>query len=203
MSSNYPEDEFDRPDPDAPVGVHRRPPSKWRPVIPFLIILVCVPLLAWAFSSFLMRDTTPTAEPQSTPVVAPPQSEPQSAEPVTPVVPETPQSANVIAPPGQENSNAENPGDNEIDYGAEVAVLNNSGVDGLAGESAELLEGHGFTHVFAENAQEWTTEVNTVYYADPAMENTAKRVAELLGIDAVEHYEAASADGAVVVIIAN
>lgn len=146
-----------------------------------------------------MRDTSPTAEPQST--VAEfelPQSEPQSAEPVPePVETEAPQSSvNVVQPPGQDDS-----ADGGIDYSAEIAVLNNSGVAGLAGTAAGSLEGHGFTNVIAENAEQWTTEVNTVYYADPAMESTAMRVAELLGIDSVQHYEPAAADGAVVVLI--
>ena len=45
-----------------PVGSHRRPPSKWRPVLPFLIILAVVPLLAWGFSALLQRGGTGEAE---------------------------------------------------------------------------------------------------------------------------------------------
>ncbi|GEM_PF-5353968 len=179
-------DEFDNPPADAPVGAHRQPPSPWRPVVPFLVVLVVVPLLAWGFTEFLMRgagDRPGVAPGQSgqsqsvAPPVVPPQSDVQSPEvPVEPTVPvET-------VPPIPEPT--QNP-DEGVEFGAGIEVLNVAGVEGWGGDTVAKLEEAGFTGAFAGDFDSDLT-VNTVYYQSPEMEPTARKVAEILGIGAVE-----------------
>ena len=45
--SEYPRDEFDELAASGPTGAHRAVRPRWRTYLPFLIILIVAPLLAW------------------------------------------------------------------------------------------------------------------------------------------------------------
>lgn len=179
MSSQYPEDEFDNPPADAPVGVHRQPASRWRPVLPFLAVIVVVPLLAWAFSEFLMRDAgNSTAGTEVPAEVVQSGTEQQSAQQseATPAEPET--------GPLPEPEPEEPVVDENVDFATNVEVLNVAGIDGLGAATVARLAEVGFTSAYAGNMS-WDIAANTVYYQTPENEATARKVAETLGITEV------------------
>ncbi|QPK81046.1 LytR C-terminal domain-containing protein [Schaalia sp. ZJ405] len=185
MSSQYPKDEFDVAGEDMPIGVHRPQPSKWKNVWPFLVIIVVVPLLAWGASALLVkRGVVPTPQSAGSAVVAGqsgqqaaesdmPQSAPQTQD--APAAEETP------AEP-EKPEQAEEP----VNHQARIAVLNGTGVSGLAAEKVTTLTNAGFTGASAANADGWQTAQTTVYYAQASLEATAKAVASELGISHVE-----------------
>lgn len=186
VSSQYPKDEFDRAGEDMPVGMHRPQPSKWKAVIPFLLILVLVPLLGWGANHLLTSrgvvsgsesDTT-TSQSSSSDVVQSGTEASASAEPsesatqeTSPTEESTPQ-----ASPSTEASTS------SVDYGVAISVLNGTGTSGLAAEKAAQLNTAGFPGTTAANATGWSTTVTTVYYRDPDLEATAQAIAQTLGI---------------------
>ena len=72
-------------------------------------------------------------------------------------------------------------GDVEPSFEGSVRVLNGSGIDGLAGRSADSLASAGFDAV-AGNAAETTRETKVIYNGDDALAK-AKGVIETLGLD--------------------
>ncbi|WP_368388298.1 LytR C-terminal domain-containing protein [Schaalia turicensis] len=185
MSSVNPRDEFDVAGEDMPVGMHRPQPSKWKSVWPFLVILIIVPLLAWGASSLLTNRST-----SSNTTVAPTgQSEAQSAQ----STPETTQSApaeqaeSAQSEPVTEPESTPTPANEPIvDTNVKISVLNGTGRNGLAAQTAEELTAAGFAGAATGNATGWTTEVSTVYYQDPNLEASARAVGEAVGITNVQ-----------------
>lgn len=181
MSEDYERDEFDEiAERGGPVGVHRAPRPWWHLVLTPLIVFVIAGLVAFLVATFLWNsgdggsDDDATASPSATASVsASPSaeaSESASAEPSETSSPEP--------------SETEEP-EPVVDYGASVAVLNGTGVTGLAGAQAAVLEDAGFTDVSAANLTGDRPDVNTVVYTDDAMADTAAEVAAQLGFDAV------------------
>ncbi len=185
MSSVNPRDEFDVAGEDMPVGMHRPQPSKWKSVWPFLVILIVVPLLAWGASSLLTNRPTSS----NTTVASSGQSEAQSAQ----STPETTQSASAEqaestrSEPVTEPESTPAPANEPIvDTNVKISVLNGTGRNGLAAQTAEELTAAGFAGAATGNATGWTTEVSTVYYQDPNLEASARAVAEAVGITNVQ-----------------
>lgn len=209
VSSQYPKDEFDRAGEDMPVGMHRPQPSKWKAVIPFLLILVLVPLLGWGANHLLTSrgvvsgsesDTTTSQSAQSTDEgesgtqsgdgSSSSQEPSESATPdTTPTEESTPDTT-----PSTQTSTA------SVDYNVVISVLNGTGQAGLAAQKTALLNSVGFPGTTAANATGWSTTVSTVYYRDPDLEATAQAIAQTLGISntALNTTDLGSADVVVV-----
>lgn len=196
MTSNYPEDEFDNPAPDAPVGVHRQPKSRWRPVLPFLVVLVVVPLLAWGVTYLMLRTSGDKETPQSG---TPSTSAPQSQTPTQPTPSDTP-SETPSATPTPDPTETPEEEEVPVDLATSVSVLNASGIQGYAAEVAGTISAGGFTNVAAENTSGWLTQVNTVFYGSPELEATALQVAELAGISEIS-LDPDSAESSQVVVL--
>lgn len=186
VSSQYPKDEFDLAGEDMPVGMHRPQPSRWKNVIPFLVILLAVPVLGWGASQVLTNSSSVTvqsgsptvpdhaqSQPQSDAMVEAPQSEPApEPEPAPAPQPDTAQS--------EPQSQAA-----QINRNIAITVLNGTGTQGLAASKAGTLNEAGFPGTTAANADGWESQVSTVYYESPQVEATAREIARILGIDAV------------------
>ena len=194
-TEQYPADEFENPEDLGPVGAHRKPRSRWRPVVPFLLVLVLAPLLAWAVTALMQRNQD-APEPQSAPesaqsaVVEPAQS--------APVVPEEPQSEPEPAPEPEPEPEPEP----QVDRAAGVLILNASGRGGYAGQMQGTLSGDGFTAVSVGNGQGAAAE-NTVFYSSEDQVATANQVAAVLGITAVVNDPAATPDAPITVLLVN
>ncbi len=194
MSTQYPHDEFDEVPADGPQGVHRKPKSPWKTVLPFLLVLLIVPLLAWGATALIKgaeKEEIVVAEPEAS------QSEeiPQSDTELVPPLPEEgptgmPDDPNEVV---EEEIVEEVAPAEEIYYDAAVVVLNASGIAGLAGTNADILINAGFVNAWAGNADSSATPVNTVYYENASYQATAAKIGELLGI--TELVENASAVG--------
>lgn len=186
MTSQYPKDEFDLAGDDMPVGMHRPEPSRWRNVFPFLVILLAVPVLAWAFSSLLTSNTTASqsgsqaavssASTQSVAQTA--QSEPEQQTPVEPA-----QSEPAPEPEPEPEQKPEESLSAQVNYNVAVEVLNGTNIQGLAAEKVNQLKQAGFPGASAANAVGWGTEISTIYYRDQQVEVTAKEIGRQLGIE--------------------
>lgn len=180
MSSHqYPEDEFDQAGKDSPVGVHRQKPSQWKMVLPFILVLIIVPVLAWLGVSLVAgnsnnSDTADTAETTVTAATEPsegatePATEPeeQTEEETEPTEEETTEPEEDSAAPSTESV---------------IEVLNGTNVNGLAAGAVGTLQGEGYQYVSAANASGWITEATTIYYA-PGTQEGAQYLGDLLGI---------------------
>lgn len=220
MTVEYPEDQFDAVDQGGPVGVHRRPRSPWGAVLPFLVVLLVVPLLAWGATvlikgSGIADDYVESQQSQSPPAQS---GQSESGEPeetggtATPEVPEVDPNGGPTAAPDDPSATPAPPADGdtdvpvapvdgEVNYSVAVAVLNGSGIQGLAGIGVEMLNNAGFTSAWGDNATDNVTPENTVYYRDAASLPTAQKVAEVLGISSLVESSAATTYSEVVVLL--
>lgn len=179
--SEYPEDEFDIAGRDrAPQGTHRAPRSPWRTLMPYVLVVVLVPLLAWGAVT-LIGDRAGDDPDDAAPAPVETTGEP-SPEPTTePEATDTPE-------PTEEES--ETP-DSDVVLTTTISVLNGSDIAGLAADAAGQLTGAGFTSVGADDYGSAQPDVTTLYYRNAELEATAEEVADILGIDNL--VEAASA----------
>lgn len=208
MSETYPQDEFDEVPEGGPAGVHRRTRSLWAPVIPFLLVLVFVPLIAWGVAALIQNNVPEeellevvaqseqvqsngeVTEEEVTAEVVIPDSDVPTAAPDDP----TEEEASPAAPTAPVT-----PG--TVDFGIAVEVLNGTTINGYAGEVAALIEGAGFTSVTAGNASSWPSDSNTVYYNNPDLRSTAEAVAAATGIEVVTEGSFEGATSPIVVYI--
>lgn len=199
MNTQYPEDEFDEAGKLYPVGAYRQAPSKWKAVVPFLLVLVFAPILAWATVSLLTAGTTTEqAAQQSTQATQAKQQETAEKE-TTQKVEETakPEEKPAEETKPVEKKPAEEKPAEQANKAAAVQVLNGTGVNGLAGGAVGKLQAAGFSNLAPDNAVGWQTEVSTVYFK-PGNEATAKEVATTLGIGNVLESDQSTGDVTVV-----
>lgn len=206
MSETYPTDEFDDLPEGSPVGVHRKKRNPWAPVIPFLIVLVVVPLLAWGVATLIQRNV-PKEElaelvTQSEQVVQSGGTE--IVEEETEVI--VPESDIPTAAPDDPSEQVEEPPSTDeqgaIHYDAAIQVLNGTDIAGHAGNVAGVLVGAGFPNASAGNAEGWLADTNTVFYSDPSMLSTAQSVAAAAGISSVVENADVAPSGGLVVFLA-
>lgn len=195
--SQYPEDEFDLAAKNrGPKGVHRPAESRFRRILPFLIVIVAAPLVAWGVMTLITNndDTAPTANettqsPQETEEPTEDPTGDEGADPEEePTEPPSDEDAVETDEP-QEPEETEEP-EAEVDFAAGVSVLNGSGITGLAGRAAEQLT--GFTDVFVGNYQSPQPTVSTVFYQTEELRATAEHIADILGIANVTDLASAS-----------
>ncbi|OKL52987.1 hypothetical protein BSZ39_11910 [Bowdeniella nasicola] len=186
--THYEEDEFDIAARErGPVGVHRRLEPRWRTYLPYAIVIVLAPLLAWAAMSFLGSNRTPQTT--HVPGVSATHSESPGAE-------ETPEES---GEPSQEPSGepTESPSDEPSEEPSEspsseapgkadktqlVTVLNGSGIKGLAARVTQALKNDGFTKVVAENYRSNSPAADTIYYRSAKQKASAEAIGKKLGI---------------------
>ncbi|MDO5721839.1 MAG: LytR C-terminal domain-containing protein [Actinomycetaceae bacterium] len=191
----YPEDEFDEAGKDAPAGVHRQPQSQWKAVLPFLVVLVVAPLLAWGAATFYTSQRG-TVEPavKETPVAT---SESETA--TTDAGAST--AAPTSAPTQAATQDATATPTAETDRAADkIEVLNGTGTSGLAAEVAERIKTLGYENVDANNAEGWASNESAVYY-HAGKEKAAEEIAQLLSIDMRQENSEVVGDKAVIVLL--
>lgn len=190
--SRYPEDEFDvAARQRGPKGVHRQAESALRRLLPYVVVLVAAPLLAWGVLSLLNQDNeagTPVASASQGATAEPTASVTASGEPTAEA---TPSAEPTPAPETTQPAV-------EVNFAAPVAVLNGAGVQGIAGRTAERLQDAGFTAVTAADYQSAQPTVTTIYYNNADLAPTAQAVGLELGIDVLIELESATDSIAVV-----
>lgn len=214
----YDEDEFDVLGADrTPQGVHRAPVPRWRQLLPFAIVIVVAPLLAWAGVSILSGDFG--SEPDPTPAVTATEDETDDSENDD----ETEDGENGTDPEGTEEDEPEN-GDGEptdedngepedetaeddptddpvdLDRDVRILILNGAGVAGIAGNAAETLNNEGWTNTSTADYGQALPNETTLYYHDAQVAEEAEAVASDLGIEATVESASAASSGIVIVL---
>ena len=207
-TTKYPEDEFDRLDPDAaPAGVHRAPQSRWSRLAPFLVVVVVsaalavgvIYYLAQSPTSRLNAGATPTASAPADPTPDVDSDEVTDVE--TPEAPDTTESDEPVEPevPVEPETPVEPP-PAVVDTTLPVRVLNATNRSGVAAGAAQKLGAAGWTDVVADNFTGNTPSTSLVYFKDADSEASAREIAGLLGI--TEVVEASNLVGPVSVVLA-
>ena len=186
-----------------PVGMHRPQPSKWKSVLPFLLVLIIVPLLGWGASQLLTSRGVVSQESGASSVQS--GSEQSGSQEGTPAD-EGEQSGPATTTPTTEPAPTPTPSESEtpaaeVDYNVAISVLNGTGTQGFAASQSSLLNEAGFAGTSAANADNWQAASSTVYYSDPALEASAQEIARVLGIGAVATTDAADLGSADVVVL--
>ncbi len=196
----YPADEFDAADArGGPRGVHRAPRSRRSRILPFVVVLVVFPLLAYGLVTWLSDweglPTNGASTGAQEPADGSGEATGEEGEPTDPATdpatdpgtdPGTEQPVEPVAPPA--------------DLAAPVTVYNSTSRSGLAGGAADRIEEAGFTSVAADD---WTGEdpdASVVFYATAADVTTAQLVATTLGIGTVQESAEQAPQGVVVVL---
>lgn len=185
----YPPDEFDAAAVGGPQGVHRRPRSSWSRWWPFLLVLVVVPVLAYAAVTLASGGNPLSSGDDSSTPASTASAPAESAEP------EASSSPTASAEP--EATEEPLPA---TDLGRTVDVQNSTSTSGLASSAKAVLDAAGFTDVGSGNYPGAAPAASVVYYSTAEDLGTATAVADALGIAVVEESAAEAADGILVVL---
>ena len=149
--------------------------------MPFLAILVIVPLLAWGASSYLTHRDTSNNNANPTPAQSANQAQSADSQPMS-----TDQNESAEEPkPAPVEQAQSTPPEPIVDHNVKISVLNGTNQAGLAAARVSDLANAGFLGATAANANGWASEITVIYYEDPNLEATAKAIGQTLGIDNV------------------
>jgi hypothetical protein len=191
----FPEDEFDAAGADrTPEGVHRMPRARWRALLPFLLVLLLAPTLAYLGVTYLeSRSAAETAAPTA--------SVPPSGEVVGQA-----SGAEGVAAAGEHDEAAQatptasaTPQPPAVARDVRVVALNGTGSSGLANHARWRLLADGFTAVEVGQARSRAPSASTVYYNNPALAASAQQAAAVLKIGQV--VENASAARSIAIVL--
>ncbi|WP_073713692.1 LytR C-terminal domain-containing protein [Boudabousia liubingyangii] len=181
--TNYEPDEFDEAAQNGPRGVHRAPEPWWRWMVPFLVVLLLVPIVAWGSMYLLtnngadlpsrLKPSTAESTVSATTEAAPSAEAPKADEPAKPV--EATQEATEEKPAADKAN-------------ADIVVLNGASVNGLAASVVAKLKDAGFKEGTAANANGWASKTSVVYYPSDEYKALAEEAAKTLGIEEVKSY---------------
>lgn len=207
----YLEDEFDVLGAQrAPKGVHREPEPAWTRWLPYLLVVLLVPLLTFGavkfFSSGSEGEPEPSAsdsgeEQELAPGAEAPEDGPEAGDTGDGEsedggqAPEEP-----TEEPTEEPSEEPTEEPAELNYGTHVLVLNGAGVTGLAGQVTDLLGQQGWANNAPDNYMNTEPPTTTLYYTSAQFEEEAQAVAEVLGITNLRESASAASNGIVIVL---
>ena len=177
---SYPQDEFDSAAAErGPVGVHRRRKSIVMTIVTPILVFVGAGALAYGVVVYLWAQDGGTGLPPLGNIPVPTVTQ-------TNVIGPTDDLSTISPTPSTSASPTPTHTAEPVHLEAGVVVLNGAKIAGLAGTNADKLKAGGFTAVTAGNISKDLPAANTVRYSDPLYETTARQVAALLGISAVE-----------------
>ncbi len=187
--SQYPKDEFDLAAQErGPKGAHRRVESSAARFLPFVLVLILGPLLAWGIVSLLSRDGDGGVAEAPTPTATSEQTDPADGGEPTPEATEQPTTEPTEAPVPE-----------NVNLDAGISVLNGGPIEGLALTVSETLTNANFTDVYAGNYLSSLPTVSYVYFQREDLRETAQHIADLLGIEPIDILAGASNEVVVVI----
>lgn len=194
---SYDEDEFDALGADrVPVGVHRRPVPWWRHAMPFVVVLILAPVLAFGVVQLWSQEAGPSSDP--TPTAEAGTSGDGTGEEPTDETTDEGDDATTDESESPEDEETTPEDDLERDLG--VWVLNGSATVGLAGEVAAQLDEGDWTNVeTSDYSYELPTE-SAIFYTTADMADEAEAIGEELGISALYEDPEAASNGVVIVL---
>lgn len=214
----YPEDEFDTLGAGrVPQGVHREPAPRWRQWLPYLLVLVLVPLLTFGAVKFLTGDSGPV---DPLPTAEEPADDGDDAdadaddqdEGADDSDPSDPDATGTDPDDGDTDDTDDTDADSDEDatedpetpadlnYSTHVLVLNGAGVQGLAGQVTEALTNDGWTNTTPDNYESASPTVTSLYYTSEEFAAEAAAVAERLGITNLIESATGASNGIVIVL---
>lgn len=210
----YPDDEFDALGASrVPQGVHREPAPRWRQWLPYVLVLILVPLITFGAVKFFAGGSDTTPEPTASDSVAPVDSDDEEEDVEADESDEASTSDEGEenadeATPGTEGDDAESDDPDEedpdepaeLDHNAHILILNGARVQGLAGKVSDALAADGWLNTEADNYDNAAPTVTTLYYTSEAFEAEAQEIAQQLGIETIVEDAAAASDGIVIVL---
>lgn len=197
---SYDEDEFDALGADrVPVGVHRRPVPWWRHALPFVVVLVLAPILAFGVVQLWSQEAGPNSDPSPTAG-----ADDSAADGSGDGGGEDPSDGTGDAEADEsESAEEETTTEDDLDRDLGVWVLNGSPTVGLAGEAASQLEADDWTNIdTADYSNELPTE-SAIFYTTADMAEEAEAIGEALGISVLYEDPDAASNGVVIVLRAD
>lgn len=179
---SYPQDEFDSAATErGPMGVHRRRKSMVMTIVTPILVFIGAGALAYGVVVYLWAQDGGSGLPPLGNIPVPTVTQTNIVGPTGDLSTVSPTATPSTSPSPTPTQKAE-----PVHLDAGVVVLNGAKISGLAGTNADKLKAGGFTAVTAGNISKDLPAANTVRYSDPIYETTARQVAALLGISAVE-----------------
>ena len=205
----YPEDEFDTLGAKrVPQGVHREPTPRWRQWLPYLLVLVLVPVLTFGVVKYFAGSSSdepgPTAE--ETETSAPEEGGEESPGAEDGATDPDSEETGGTDEPGDEEPGDEEPGEEDtedpedLNLDTHVLILNGARVQGLAGEVADALTDEGWQYTEADNYAQAAPAESTLYYTSEEFAAEAEAVGEQLGITNLVESSSAASNGIVIVL---
>ena len=210
---SYEPDSFDNP-PKGPVGVHRGARSAVARLCPFIVVILVAALCgvgAWAWISGEYKnviggssqtattsksDSSSKAETKNS--TKDDSSSDSSSTSTDPSKDSTSDSAKSDTNSDTTSSNENQDSDQQsqqsgatatVNKATQVRVVNATGIQGYAGQQADVLQTAGYTSVEATNPRGTLPASSVVWYQNEADKATAEDVATTLGISAVEQVQ--------------
>ncbi len=153
--------------------MHRAPRPWWSRLVAPVVVFLIAGAVAFLVATYLWKQEVVTPE-EPTPTIE------ETVQSTVTSSPEPTVSTPTSVPPTE--SATPTP---VVQFDAKVAVLNASGISGLAAKNQKILENGGFTKVTAGNVTGDKPDANVVVYASEDLKATAEEVAKELGIDSV------------------
>lgn len=196
----------------APKGVHREPEPGWTRWMPYLLVVLLVPLLTFGAVKFFANGSGTEPDPSASDSVDGQDLDAEAEEDDADGLEEEPgaiEDGDGESEDGSEESPeepveepTEEPTDEPVDlnYSTHVLILNGAGVPGLAGQVTDLLAQQGWTNTAPDNYMNNEPPTTTLYYTSAEFEAEAQAVAEELGIANLRESAAAASNGIVIVL---
>lgn len=206
---SYEPDSFDNP-PKGPVGVHRGARSAVARLCPFIVVILVAALCgvgAWAWISGEYKNviggssqtaTTSKSDSSSKAETKNSTKDDSSSTSTDPSKDSTSDSAKSDTNSDTTSSNENQDSDQQsqqsgatatVNKATQVRVVNATGIQGYAGQQADVLQTAGYTSVEATNPRGTLPASSVVWYQNEADKATAEDVATTLGISAVEQVQ--------------
>lgn len=212
---SYEPDSFDNP-PKGPVGVHRGARSVMARLCPFIVVILVAALCgvgAWAWISGEYRNVIGgSSQTETTSETASKSKSDSSSKAETknstkddssststdPSKDSTSDSAKSDTDSGTTSSNENQNSDQQsqqseatatVNKATQVRVVNATGIQGYAGQQADVLQTAGYISVEATNPSGTLPASSVVWYQNETDKATAEDVATTLGISSVEQVQ--------------
>ena len=185
---SYEPDSFDNP-PKGPVGVHRGARSVMARLCPFIVVILVAALCgvgAWAWISGEYKNVIGGSSQTAT------TSKSDSSKDSTSDSAKSDTDSDTTSSNENQNSDQQSQQSEAtatVNKATQVRVVNATGIQGYAGQQADVLQTAGYTSVEATNPSGTLPASSVVWYQNETDKATAEDVATTLGISAVEQVQ--------------
>ena len=185
---SYEPDSFDNP-PKGPVGVHRGARSVMARLCPFIVVILVAALCgvgAWAWISGEYKNVMGGSSQTAT------TSKSDSSKDSTSDSAKSDTDSDTTSSNENQNSDQQSQQSEAtatVNKATQVRVVNATGIQGYAGQQADVLQTAGYTSVEATNPSGTLPASSVVWYQNEPDKATAEDVATTLGFSAVERVQ--------------